>query len=158
MAVRCVGSASGADVRLGCLFPLPRDAQNAAWFDKLRRVGFFEGQNLIVEYRSYGQHVDLMPQYAAELVKGTGRVIAAAGDETVRAVQQAKKPSDRRALGDMLGSELVTSLARPDGNTTGVSILTREANGKRQDPDRSGAGASSDGRPDRSQLHGVCES
>jgi len=36
-------------------------------------------------------------------------------------------------VGDMLGSGLVTSLARPDGNTTGVSILVYEADGKRQD-------------------------
>jgi putative tryptophan/tyrosine transport system substrate-binding protein len=49
-------------------------------------------------------------------------------------VQQATKTIPIVALvGDMLGSGLVTSLARPDGNTTGVSILAREADGKRQD-------------------------
>ena len=56
------------------------------------------------------------------------------GDETVRTVQQATKTISIVALvGDMLGSRLVTSLARPDGNTTGVSILSYEADGKRQD-------------------------
>ena len=56
------------------------------------------------------------------------------GDETVRTVQQAAKTISIVALvGDMLGSRLVTSLARPDGNTTGVSILSYEADGKRQD-------------------------
>ena len=59
-------------------------------------------------------------------------MIVTAGDETVRAVQQATKSIPIVAIvGDMLGSGLVTSLARPDGNTTGVSIL--ESDGKRQD-------------------------
>jgi putative ABC transport system substrate-binding protein len=105
-----------------------------AWFDELRRSGFIEGKNLTVEFRAYGQHVDLIPQYAAELVKARVDVIAIAGDEAVRAVQQATTTIPIVALaGDMLGSGLVTSLARPDGNTTGVSILVPEADGKRQD-------------------------
>ena len=126
---------AGRTYRLGCLLPRPRDTPvNVAFFDELRRRGFIEGQNLTVEYRAYGQHVDLIPQYAAELVKARVDVIAAAGDEAVRAVQQATKTIPIVAIvGDMLGSGLVTSLARPDGNTTGVSILAVEADGKRQD-------------------------
>ena len=126
---------AGRTYRLGCLFPPPRDSPpNMAFFDELRRRGFIEGQNLTVEYRAYGQHVDLIPQYATELVMARVDVIGTAGDETVRAVQQATKTIPIVALvGDMLGSGLVTSLARPDGNTTGVSILAREADGKRQD-------------------------
>jgi hypothetical protein len=63
-----------------------------------------------------------------------GDVIATAGDETARAVQQATKTIPIVAIvGDMLESGLVTSLARPEGNTTGVSILVDEADGKRQD-------------------------
>ena len=125
----------GRTYRLGCLFPPPRDSPpNMAFFDELRRRSFIEGQNLTVEYRAYGQHVDLIPQYATELVMARVDVIGTAGDETVRAVQQATKTIPIVALvGDMLGSGLVTSLARPDGNTTGVSILAREADGKRQD-------------------------
>jgi putative tryptophan/tyrosine transport system substrate-binding protein len=126
---------AGRTYRLGCLFPPPRDSPpNMAFFDELRRRGFIEGQNLTVEYRAYGQHVDLIPRYATELVMARVDVIGTAGDETVRAVQQATKTIPIVALvGDMLGSGLVTSLARPDGNTTGVSILAREADGKRQD-------------------------
>jgi putative ABC transport system substrate-binding protein len=104
------------------------------FFDELRRHGFIEGQNLTVEYRAYGLHVDLISQYAAELIKARVDVIVASGDETVRAIQQATKTIPIVAIGgDMLGSGLVTSLARPDGNTTGVSILARELDGKRQD-------------------------
>ena len=65
MAVRCHGAASGATYRLGCLQPQARDAGvNVAFFDELRRRGFIEGQNLTVEYRAYGQHVDLISDYA----------------------------------------------------------------------------------------------
>jgi putative tryptophan/tyrosine transport system substrate-binding protein len=125
----------GRTYRLGCLLGSPRDSpRNVPFFDELRRLGFTEGQNLTVEYRAYAQHVDLIPQYAAELVQARVDVIVAAGDETVRAIQQATKTIPIVAIvGDMLGSGLVTSLARPDGNTTGVSILTFEAVGKRQD-------------------------
>ena len=125
---------AGRTYRLGCLLTNPRDAPYVAFFDELRRRGFIEGQNLTVEFRAFGQHVDLIPQYAAELVKARVDVIAVSGDETVRAVQQATKTIPIVAIvGDMLGSGLVNSLARPDGNTTGVSILVYEADGKRQD-------------------------
>jgi putative ABC transport system substrate-binding protein len=61
---------AGRTYRLGCLLPLPRDAPiNVAFFDELRRRGFIEGQNLVVEYRAYGLHRDLISEYAAELVK-----------------------------------------------------------------------------------------
>ena len=125
----------GRTYRLGCLLPPPRDTpMDIAFFDELRRHGFIEGQNLTVEYRAYAQHVDLIPQYATELVQARVDVITTAGEEAVRAVQQATKTIPIVAeVGDMLGSRLVNSLARPDGNTTGVSILVFEAEGKRQD-------------------------
>ena len=125
----------GRIYRLGCLLSSPRDNPvYIVFFDELRRRGFIDGQNLTVEFRAYAQHIDLIPQFAAELVKARVDVIMTSGDETVRTVQQAAKTISIVALvGDMLGSQLVTSLARPDGNTTGVSILSYEADGKRQD-------------------------
>ena len=125
----------GRTYRLGCLFPSPRDVpRNVAFFDELRRRGFIEGQNLTVEYRAYGQHVDLIPQYAVELVKARVDVITTAGHEAIRALQDVTKTIPIVAMADdMLGYGFVNSLARPDGNTTGVSILAGEADGKRQD-------------------------
>jgi putative ABC transport system substrate-binding protein len=123
---------AGRTYHLGCLLPSPPN-EYVAFFDELRRRGFIEGQNLTVEYRAYGQHVDLIPQYAAELVKARVDVIVGSGDEAVRAIQ-ATKTIPIVAIGtDLLGSGLVTSLARPDGNTTGVSMLADESDGKRQD-------------------------
>ena len=126
---------AGRTYRLGCLLPQTRDEfGNEAFFEELRRGGFTEGQNLTVEWRAYGQHVDLIPQYAAELVKAPVDVITTGGEEAIRATQLATETIPIVAIGgDMLGYGLVNSLARPGGNTTGVSILANDAEGKRQD-------------------------
>ncbi len=127
---------AGRTYRLGCLLPLPRTAPiNVAFFNELQRRGFIEGQNLKVEYRAYGLHLDLISEYAAELVKARVDVIVTAGiDDTIRAAQQATKTIPILAMaGDMVGSGLVGSMARPDGNTTGVNILALELDGKRQE-------------------------
>jgi ABC-type uncharacterized transport system substrate-binding protein len=126
----------GRTYRLGCLLPLTRDAPiNIAFFDELRRRGFIEGQNLTVEYRAYGLHPDLLLEYAAELVKAGVDVITTAGtDEAIRAAQQATKAIPILAMSDdMVGSGLVGSMARPNGNTTGVSILATTLDLKRQE-------------------------
>jgi putative ABC transport system substrate-binding protein len=126
---------AGRTYRLGFLELVPRDDPiNVHFFDELRRLGFIEGQNLAVEYRAYGQHVDLISQYAAELINARVDVITTAGEEAVRALQQATKTIPIVAIGgDLLASGFVNSLSRPNGNTTGVSILAAEADGKRQD-------------------------
>jgi putative ABC transport system substrate-binding protein len=128
---------AGRTYRLGFLVLGERDAPgNVAFFEELRRSGFIEGQNLKVEYRNQGYELnpDLISQYAAELVKARVDVIVTAGEEAVRALQQATKTIPIVAAGgDLLGSGFVNSLSRPDGNTTGVSILAFEADGKRQD-------------------------
>jgi putative ABC transport system substrate-binding protein len=125
---------AGRTYRLGFLVLAPRDAPvNVRFFDELRRLGFVEGQNLTVEYRD-ALHPDLISQYAAELINARVDVITAAGEEAIRALQQATKTIPIVAIGgDLLGSGFVNSLSRPDGNTTGVSILAGEADGKRQD-------------------------
>jgi len=127
---------AGRTYRLGCLLPLTRDAPiNIAFFDELRRRGFIEGQNLTVEYRAYGLHVDLISQYAAELVNARVDAIVTAGDvATIRAALQATKTIPIVAMtGDLIGLGLVASQARPDGNTTGVNVFANELDGKRQE-------------------------
>ena len=126
---------AGRNYRLGCLLPLTRDAPiNVAFFDELRRRGFIEGQNLAVEYRAFGLHFDLISQYVAELVKAQPDVIYAGGGVAVRAAQQATKTVPIIGISDdMVGEGLVESLARPNGNTTGISILATELDGKRQE-------------------------
>jgi putative ABC transport system substrate-binding protein len=155
----------GRTYRLGGLLPLTRDAPvNVAFLEEFRRRGFIEGQNFTVEWRAYGLHFDLIPQYAAELVNARVDVLTTAGDEAIRALQQATKTIPIVGLvDDMLGYGFVNSLARPDGNTTGVNILAREADGKRQDilieavPGLRLLPVLSDGNNTEAQLHALQE-
>jgi putative tryptophan/tyrosine transport system substrate-binding protein len=125
----------GRVYRIGCLFPFPRNAPpSVAFFEGLARLGFVEGQNLVVEFRGYGQNVDRISSFVMELVDARVDVIVVGGDPAIRAAQQATKTIP--ILGftdDMVGSGLVNSLARSGGNTTGVSILATELDGKRQE-------------------------
>jgi putative ABC transport system substrate-binding protein len=130
-----VAQQAGRTYRLGVLLPLTQHAPiNAAFLDELRRGVFIEGQNLGVEWRAFAEHFDRMSLYAAELVKARVDVIATATDEAIRALRQITKTIPIVAItDDLLGSGFVNSVARPDGNITGINILGREGNGKRQD-------------------------
>jgi putative ABC transport system substrate-binding protein len=69
-----------------------------------------------------GPHVDLISEYAAELVQARVDVISAGGDVAIRAAQQATKMIPILGVtDDMVGSDLVNSMAHPNANTTGAS-------------------------------------
>jgi putative ABC transport system substrate-binding protein len=125
----------GRTYRLGGLTPSPRDAPHyVALFGELRRLGFIEGQNLNVDWRGYRLRPETFPDIAVELIEAKVELIFCAGDVAIRAAQQATATIPILAVtDDMVGSGLVRSLARPGGNTTGVSILANELDGKRQD-------------------------
>jgi len=124
----------GRTYRLGCLFPGRVQERYDAFFESARRHGFIEGQNLTVDYRDFSQHFDLLSTWADELSKSRVDVIAAVGDLAIRTVQNATKKIPILAMtDDMVGAGLVNSMARPDGNTTGVSMLGTELDGKRQE-------------------------
>ena len=127
---------AGRTYRLGALYATPRnDAVVPVFFEALRRLGFIESQNLTVDYRdAYAQHIEKLSEWAAELVKARVDVIATVGDLGIRAAQDATKTIPILAItDDMVGAGLVNSMARPNGNTTGVSILATELDGKRQE-------------------------
>jgi len=126
---------TGRVYRLGVLAPFPREEPaSLPFFNELRRRGFIEGQNLTIDYRFFGPHVDLISEYAAELVKDRADVIWGAGGAAMRATQQATKMIPIFGMADdMVGEGLVDSLARPNGNTTGLSIFAGELDGKRQE-------------------------
>jgi ABC-type uncharacterized transport system substrate-binding protein len=126
---------AGRTYRLGVISSSPRNAPPfVAMVDELRRLGFIVGQNLTVEWRTYGPRTDLIPEFAAELVKADVDVIYAGGHPGIRAAQQATATIPIvGVMEDMVGEGLVNSLARPSGNTTGVSFLATELNGKRQE-------------------------
>jgi putative tryptophan/tyrosine transport system substrate-binding protein len=126
---------TGRTYRIGGLTVGPRNsAFYVAMFDELRRFGFIEGQNLTIYWREYQLHVDLISEFAADLVKAKVDVIYASGDAGIRAVQKATATIPILGITqDMVGQGLVNSLARPGGNTTGVSVLATELDGKRQE-------------------------
>jgi putative tryptophan/tyrosine transport system substrate-binding protein len=126
---------AGRTYRLGGVSIGPRTSPYfVAAFDELRRLGFVEGQNLTIDWRSYGPSVDLIPRFVAELVNIKVDVIYATGESAIRAAQGATATIPIVGVtNDMVGAGLVVSLARPGGNTTGISILATELNGKRQD-------------------------
>jgi putative ABC transport system substrate-binding protein len=126
---------AGRTYRVGGLSSSPRNSPAiVAMFDELRRFGFIEGQNLTIDWRQYTLHIDLISEFAADLVKAKVDVICAAGDAAIRAAQRATTTIPILGITqDMVGSGLVNSLARPGGNTTGVSILATELDGKRQE-------------------------
>jgi putative ABC transport system substrate-binding protein len=122
---------------VGILATAARSHPSNSWpilLDELQHRGIVEGKNLIVEYRATGQDNNLRSQYAAELVKAKVDVILVLGDAGIRAAQEATHTIPILAGSeDLVGAGLVDSLARPNGNTTGVSILATELDGKRQE-------------------------
>jgi putative tryptophan/tyrosine transport system substrate-binding protein len=121
--------------RLGSLFGSQRTAPyHVAIFEALRQSGFVDGQNLLADPHGYGLRVDQVAAHAVEVVDARVDVILCTGDVAIRAAQQATKTIPILAsTEDMVGSGFVHSLAKPDGNVTGVSSFTPELDGKRQE-------------------------
>ena len=113
---------AGRTYRVGGVSVGPRTAPYfVAMFDELRRLGFVEGQNLTIDWRSYGPRVDLIPKFVAELVNAKVDVIYVTGEPGIRAAQRATTTIPIVGVTDeMVGAGLVNSLAQPGGNTTGI--------------------------------------
>ena len=101
----------------------------------VRERGYIEGQNVATEYRYTQGKVDRAPELAAELVRLKVDIIVVAGGEPwIRAAKNATKTIPIVMLGlplDPVEAGLVESLARPGGNVTGLTNLSRELGGKR---------------------------
>jgi putative ABC transport system substrate-binding protein len=99
----------------------------------LRELGYVEGQNLAIEYRWAEEKYERLPGLAAELVRLRVDVIVTQGTPGARAAQQATTtiPIVMATSGDAVAAGLVASLARPGGNTTGLSFFAPELNAKR---------------------------
>jgi putative ABC transport system substrate-binding protein len=125
----------GRAYRVGVLIPSARESpQAAAFLDELRLNGFIEGQNLTVIWAEPAISNNDLAERAAALVNAAPDAIVAGPELPIHAVQAATRTVP--VLGvteDMVGEHLVASLARPGGNTTGISLLSPELDGKRQD-------------------------
>jgi putative ABC transport system substrate-binding protein len=98
----------------------------------LRDFGYIEGRNVMIEYRSAEGKAERLPALAAELVALKVDVIVAARTPAALAAKQATRTLTIvfPVAVDPITSGLVTSLARPGGNITGLSVLAPELVGK----------------------------
>jgi putative ABC transport system substrate-binding protein len=126
----------GRVYRIGLLETAPV-AANAANFDALRKglreLGYVEGRNLVLDYRSADGRPERFPQLAAELLRLNVDLIVTRGTPAVMAAKNATAtvPVVMAASGEPVGTGVVTGLARPGGNVTGLSALTSELIPKR---------------------------
>ena len=125
----------GRTYRLGFIIPAGRDTPAvAAFLDELRLNGFVEGQNLNVIAAGFNVRREQVAEQAALIVKAAPDAIVGGPDIYTRALQAATRTIPIVSMSeDMVAEGLVASLARPGGNTTGLSIMSPELNGKRQE-------------------------
>ena len=100
----------------------------------LRELGYIEGQNIAIEYRSAERKIDRAPELLAELVRLKVDIIVISGGAIlIQAARNATKsiPIVMVVGADPVQSGLVESLARPGGNVTGLTTLARDLGGKR---------------------------
>ncbi len=121
--------------RIGLLFTgdPARLPQLEGFRQGLRELGYVEGQNIVIELRAAEGRYERLPQLAAELVSLKPDVLVAAATPSAIAARDATRtiPLVMIAVGDPVGAGLVSNLARPGGNITGVSLLNVEFSGKR---------------------------
>ncbi len=113
--------------------PTTPDPAADAFRQGLRDLGYVEGKNILVEYRYAGGSEDRLRALVTELVQHKVEVIVSPTFQGIRAAQQATKaiPIVMVVTVDPVATGLIESLARPGGNVTGVTRLTRELSGKR---------------------------
>ena len=104
-----------------------------AFVQRLRELGRIEGRNVAIEYRWAEGRTERLSEFAAEFVRLKVDVIVTSATPPVVAAKQATSviPIVFAAVGDPVGTGLVTSLARPGGNVTGLSLQATDLAGKR---------------------------
>ena len=104
-----------------------------AFRDGLRELGYVEGQNIAIDYRFAEGNFDRLPELAAELIGLEVAIIVTGTTAAVLAAKEAtsKIPIVVGATGDLVGTGIVASLARPGGNVTGLTAISPDLSGKR---------------------------
>jgi putative ABC transport system substrate-binding protein len=111
-------------------------AANAANLDAFRQglkeLGYVEGRNVVIEYRSLSQ-TSQIPEMVRELVGSKIDVIVTRGTAATKAAQSASRtiPIVMAASGDPVGTGVASGLASPGGNVTGLTSLSAEVSVKR---------------------------
>ena len=126
----------GPMVRIGLLWPLPASAavpSQEAFVKGLRDLGWFEGRNLVIERRFADGRPDRLPGLAVELVGRNVDMIVTGSTPGALAAKHASRtiPIVMVMTGDPVASGVTTSLARPDANVTGITVLGTVLTAKR---------------------------
>jgi putative ABC transport system substrate-binding protein len=118
---------------LGALSAAGYASQLSALRAGLRDLGYDEGRNLVIDYRWAQGKYDRLPDLAAELVRAKVELIVTHGTPGSRAAMQttATVPIVMAVVGDPVETGLVSSLARPDKNATGLTFFNVELVAKR---------------------------
>jgi putative ABC transport system substrate-binding protein len=113
--------------------PTAPDPSADAFRQGLRELGYIEGKNILVEYRYAEGSEDRLRVLVAELVQLKVAVVVSPALSGIRAAKEATKtiPIVMVTTSDPVAAGLIDSLARPGGNITGVTRLTRDLSGKR---------------------------
>ena len=108
-------------------------ARVEAFRQRLRELGYVEGKNILIEYRNAEGKREQLPDLVAELVRLKVDVIVTVGAPAAQAAKKASGtiPIVFAGASDPVGSGLVSSLARPGGNITGLSMMAPDLEGKR---------------------------
>jgi putative ABC transport system substrate-binding protein len=119
--------------RIGYLSAVGSEAREEIIRQGLQKLGYIEGQNIVIEWRFGEGNADRLPELAAELVRLKLDVIITLGTLPTRALQDATTtiPIVVTSAGDLVGRGLVASLARPGGNITGSTRIAPDLGGKR---------------------------
>jgi putative tryptophan/tyrosine transport system substrate-binding protein len=122
------GQQQGKVWRVGYLSPTTVSVNSqytAAFLKGMRELGYVEGKNLIIEWRSAEGELERLPGLATELAELKVDVIVAVASPAIGAAQKATTtiPIVMAITGDPVGSGFVKSLARPGGNITGLSNM-----------------------------------
>jgi putative ABC transport system substrate-binding protein len=107
-------------------------SRTEAFGQGLRELGYVEGKNIVIEWRSAEGKLDRVPALAAELVRLKVDVIVTANPGSTRSVKEATPtiPIVMAWDNDPVGNGFVAGLARPGGNITGLATLSPELSGK----------------------------
>jgi putative ABC transport system substrate-binding protein len=124
---------AGKVARLGVLLLSAGDPNLAAFRKGLQELGYIEGRNLVIEFRDAGGDPARLGDLAVELAQHKPDVILALGGDVAPFAKRATQsiPIVMVNSADPVKGGLVTSLARPGGNVTGVTFLSADLAGKR---------------------------